>query len=220
MSKLTYQIPPRTVARAQSRFRPKDFGNIEIIGDDKKLEVLQRVRAGDPTAINQMIMSHIRLVLLLVNRHLHNCPHYGYDLDSVAMLGVVNCVHKIANGAMANHDNITGYITKHIHGLIQREIGKSHIVPTPRSVPNIVTTNHGTLGYRTNADGDMAIIDLRDALEHLVENRRERRILELREKGYTDQEVGEILGISQWTVRLIRLELYRRYRQQQKEENE
>jgi len=220
MSKSTYQIPPRIVARAQSWFQLKDFGDVEILDDDEKLEVLERVRARDPIAIDRMIKSHIRLVFLLVNRHLYNCPHYGPDLVSVAILGVVNCVHKIANGLMSNHNNVTGYITQHIHGLLQREIGKSRVVPTPRSVPNIVTTNYGAPSRRTNSDDGSTLVDLRDALEHLAKNRRERRILELREKGYTDQEVGKALGISQWSVRRIRLELYRRFQQQQKEENE
>jgi len=214
----------QTEFRFRTQYRPKDLGDLEILEDDAKLKLLKRVRAGDLNAIDRMIMSHIRMVLGIVNRHLHNCPHYAYDLDSIVMLGVVNCVHKIADGAMAGHDNVTGYIVQYTHGLIQREIGKSYVVPTPRSATNIVTksldlTYHTSDMAKLNDDGP-TFIDLRDSLEHLARNRREQRILELRGKGYTDHEVGEILGVSQWTVRRIRLELYHRFRQQQKEENE
>jgi hypothetical protein len=64
---------------------------------------------------------------------------------------------------------------------------------------------------KIQAPSSTSDFEVREALEAIISTDIERRILELRESGCTDAEIGEILNIRQQTVNLLRFNLYQRY---------
>lgn len=192
-----------------------DSGDLEPLDDVAKLELLGRVREGDSDAIQRMILSHIRLIGVVVNSYTPTYRYYVSDLDSIAMLELVTVVNSIAAGKMANHDNITGFILVKLKSKIAREIGNSYIVPTPRKKKTTLTETLIKAVPGRDSQLNNQSVDIWDSVVSLAQNQLEKQILELRGEGHTDAEVAEYLDVSRPTVRRIRVNLFRKYKQKE-----
>jgi len=76
-------------------------------------ELLLKVRGGDAEACQRMVTEHMLLAKLKVQDFLSDYPQLQHEIDdlvSIAVTAVVYAVHRIAKGAMTDHNNITGYV--------------------------------------------------------------------------------------------------------------
>ncbi|GAI04417.1 unnamed protein product, partial [marine sediment metagenome] len=171
--------------------------DLSICTDAEKLDLLKRVRKNDKAAIEKMILSHIRLALSKVNCYV-GVNHFINDLESAAMEGVVIAVNQIANGKMADHDNVTGYIVAYVRRYIHDAIRHNPVIYTPREQKDKLCHTLIESRYKKNRDPQLSIqeFELWDSVESLIENDLERKILKLRWSGYTDTEIGKRIKLS------------------------
>jgi len=203
-----------------TKYRPLLTGaDLTIYTDSEKLELLKEVRKGNQAAIEKMILCHIRLAISLVIRFV-GTSGYGYYinvLDSAAMEGVVVAVNRVASGSMAGHDNITGYIIIYVRQFIQTAASRSNAVCTPRNKKNKVITPFviPELSEKDSQLGNQEF-ELWDTIDSLIDNETEKEILKLRQNGYTDLEIGKLIGLSRLQVLRIRHDLFQRYQRKVK----
>lgn len=167
-----------------------------------------------------MILGHCRLAISKVNHYIRraNCRRLGDEMDSVALEAVVVAVNHIANGRMAEHGNVGGYITEYVHkamsecmrksGVIDAPVGKNAYIPLP--LIEDVTLAQGFLR------DDYNFIDMADELRACTVTKEEAQVLELKKRRYTDVEISARLGISRLAVHRIRRKLKTRFEKREK----
>lgn len=190
---------------------------LSLCTDEEKLELLKKVREKDPIAIEKMILCHIRLVISIVNRYVSSGLNYlADDLDSAAIEGVVTSVNRVAEGKMADHDNVTGYIVKNVHYFIIKAIQHEAAIYVPRKHSN--KTVEFLPDVLSAKDSQLSIQELEiwDLVDSLTDDNLEKGILKLRSEGHTDAEVGELVGLNRLQILRIRSDLLRRYKRKEK----
>lgn len=184
-----------------------------------------------PHVMGAIIKGHIRLASQIAGRYMWKHPLKSEDIVSAAMFGLVQAV-EWAPERLRDH-NITPYIVTTIHRFISEYLERDHLVRIPRNeyskrlqankyIPIIFDIDpkeddeenreYDTVGsfdppvYDT--DKPIEFEDLCDRLELTYE---ERRIIDLRVKGYTQQEVGEIIGKKRQWIGFVLEKLQERY---------
>lgn len=84
--------------------------------DTELLRLVQRLRSGDKTVCERIILGHLGLSIQIVGRYVAYFPTRADDLMSVATLALTEAVNKF--DVAAKNNNITGYIVGTIHGRI------------------------------------------------------------------------------------------------------
>ncbi len=191
----------------------KDFNRLSLkewpkgIDPDESLTLLGHIRQDicRDIAIKRIIEGHLRLAISIVGRYMlfFDCNHLFDDLSGAAFEGVVVAANRLHT---LKHNNVTGYIVRYIHNFVSVALKKSPVVPTPRGhVPvKIKQIDHHDCGY----SDDFVQSDI---LDNLTRTKEERNIVDLRIKGYTDQEIANTLKIPTTRVFRIRKTLKERY---------
>jgi len=181
----------------------------EALDDDLKLEIVTELKAGNADRKDQLILAHVRLALSIANRHIkrHNLSNLYDELNSAAVEGVIIAVDRILKGHLT-HNDATPYIIKFIHHLINLCVSKQPIVPSPRNRNN--TKSHSFLDVHAHHDNS-GIAGIKETLDCIIRTRRERRIVDLRIKGYTDVQIGAIMGMPHQTIQRLRKILRKRF---------
>ncbi len=188
--------------------------------------LLKRVRENDNAAIEAMILHHVRLTISIVNRYIANysCRYLDDDLDSAALAGLITAVNNVANGKMANHDNIGGYITDYVNHALQKCMRHNSTVYFPRDaerkliLPLTEKLGHWEIGKDNSKIGTNPekTSELLEELNIITTTTLEEKILKLRGEGYNDSEISTRLGLSRLAIQRIRSKLKTRYQKREK----
>lgn len=211
---------------------PYDYGltnKITQSSDRERNERLYpRVMAGDEKAREEMIEANMPLVIVKVNSFL--CRHSQFehlrdDLHSAGFVGLVQAVNKMAEHVDPPIANPTGYISVAITHEIGRLVAKEENRGFAR-VPK-ADKEAGKIPFVTNSlpeslvdpkqQAAQEVIEMRDLLESCCESDDERTILRMREKGHSDREIADAIGLKHTTTYLLRLELEERFKQKCRE---
>lgn len=179
------------------------------MGEARKLETLELIRKGNTEAKNELIMCHVRLAISIVDRYIlkFNCRHLDDELDDAAIEGVIVAIDRVQRGYL-KHDNVTAYIVVVVHRYISDCLRKSSLIPTPRG--HVYRKSVQIQEDNVCCDPKTSL-ETRDLINCTIKNEQERRVVDLKIKGFTDKEVGEIMDIPQITVFRIRQTLKTRY---------
>lgn len=192
-------------------------------------ELYPLVVAGDAEAREQMIQSNIGLIMTEVDRFLIFLPHFQWmqdDLISHGLIGLVEAVNKMQTDGYVENANPTTLMGRCIKTNIGRAIEQAQDVRIPTrtkkrklsqgievQVPEKVETifddgeeDPGRFSYDPHP-----MQQLRHTLDACCETDEEREIIRLREEGYVDREIAEILGLPQTTTYVMRRTLYARF---------
>jgi hypothetical protein len=194
-----------------------------------------RVAAGDPEAINEMIVGNMSLVVGKVDSYIGCYPHVSHlrdDLIAEGFLGLTVAVNKMAEQGPIKDANPTGYmsywITYHVGTICDKESANGasdrttrgrrqegeelpHVVPMPDTLNDIVVD-------------PTSMVDLRDLIESCCETDVDLAIIRLRERGnhaqesavsehpaMVDKEIAKVLDIPHTTVFMLRRAIYARF---------
>lgn len=94
--------------------------------------LLPRLRDGDLEVIGELVDGYMRLALSRV-KYVRAMRNDCSDLTGVALLALMESLVSVAQGKMANHDNLTAYIQKRIHGALIEAICDDTVIRVPRS---------------------------------------------------------------------------------------
>jgi len=203
--------------------------NLPKQSDDSVIQaLLVRVRQGEIEACRKMIEEHMLLAKLKIQDFLVSYRHLKKETDelvSIALLACVDAVNRVKNGAMKDHDNITGYIRV----AIWRDLGewvngylsasKHQSLSNVRDTFDIVTTGWETKYDETANNGNNCLaifesessLEITDTLESLNLVGDEWYIIESRLVGDTYEEIAEHLQISEFSVRFILSDIQRHF---------
>ena len=190
--------------------------------------LLVQVRQGEADACQKMIEEHMLLAKLKVQDFLGSYRHLKKETDelvSIALLACVDAVSRVKNGAMKDHDNITGYIRV----AIWRDLGdwvndyllvseKQQTLPLTTDIfdtPDYWESKYdGTANHGENClaifEGE-SCLEITDTLESLNLVDDEWYIIESRMVGDTYEEIAEHLQISEFSVRFILSDIQRHF---------
>jgi len=84
--------------------------------DTELVKLVERLRSGDNSTIERIILGHLGLTIQIVGRYVSYFPNKSDDLMSVASVALTEAVGRFPKTARNN--NITGYIVSTIHGRI------------------------------------------------------------------------------------------------------
>ena len=181
---------------------------------------------GDETAKQQLIQ-HLLTVIAkrCIGMILSVYPGYINELDdmvSEAALEIVSQVSNLSQIVPANNVDPTkfmNYIAVKVLQQVTEMLSQNELIPVPKTTKrrkwhqgketSITVFRDAALdNIPSSIDSDF---EVREALEEIISTPIERKIIELREAGYNDREIGELTGLRRQTVDLLRFNLYQRY---------
>jgi RNA polymerase sigma factor (sigma-70 family) len=173
--------------------------------------ILARLKAGDPSAVDDAIMSCVKEAEKIARSISRNHPKKYDDIHSVALLGLCQAVSNIKNGKLET-DNITMYIKNTIRGHIRHFIQNDHTIRiTNYTLAQEMQSKDGftfpikyTIDPRWDDDNaeysehddsfDIPAPDKGDCTFinefYMLLTNFERIVLDLRSEGYTYQEIA------------------------------
>ncbi len=166
--------------------------------------LLEGVKNGDTLSFERMVLGHTRIAARIVNSLTHKWRvwHLRNDLDSVAYLAIVTAVSNIRERRV-KRDNFTSYIACFIRGHVRHAIKKAK--------------KWGPLEYEPSfCDRGIDTLDTLDEIYSVCENDTERRIVNLRIKGFTDEEISLALMCHRSRITQIRKKLKVRFNRKTK----
>ena len=196
-------------------------------------ELYPLVALGCPLAREKMILSNKGLVVFLVERFLVFTPGYRRLRDELIAAGVaslVDTVDRMAHGEEVR--NPTHLLSLYIQRSIGETIEADGAIRVPESTSRINRSRGATTGpkrvrlldvdgypedkpsprdFKSFAYDPRRMQDIRDMLAAACETETDQEIMRLREEGYVDREISEILGLPLTTVYVMRRAMYARF---------
>lgn len=183
--------------------------------------LVDNVIAGDQEAKQQLIRHFLLVARQCIGTILAVYPSYQKELEemvSEAAFQVVDIVDKISKGSRYE-PKLMSYVAVTIFQQVNEMLSSINPIKIPLTTQRRMK-GHGKEFPVNFSDEEIDDIshdstdsdfEVREALEAVISTPVEQKIIELRESGYTDTEIGETLGLSQSTICLLRLNLYQRY---------
>lgn len=194
----------------------------EVETKQRNNELFDLVVGGSKVARDEMIVLNMPLVTFKVDAYLSCFPHLEYlrdDLVGEGNLALVEVMNHIGTGNV-KAGNVTGYLSLSIQKRIGQAIDGEMFTTSKHSVRRWRREgeNANPLHKVPNSDFVLSQLendtrkeaDLLDAILDCCESDEERAIVDLRIKGYKDDEIASQLEISKTTIFMLRRQLYQR----------
>jgi hypothetical protein len=208
--------------------KPKPFNHplmdrLPPIPDNDRLETLTNLTMAGDTVAREILIQHFLLVakralgiiLAIYPLHMRNLD----DMVGEAALIVVTLVDQIHSGDLVYNDKLLNYVATVVLSRVNEMLSEGHVIRVPFTTQRRLW-NTGKEPLVEISSEEISLIpspptatdfDVREALDVVICAPIERQIVDLREAGYSDLEISEVLGFTQQTVNLLRLNLYQRY---------
>lgn len=188
------------------------------LSKEEVTSLVDDLRIKTPGTKAKLILGHIRLGKAIVRRHASKVGDLP-ELTGVMQLAIVQAVNDFG----CDHDNITGYIITIINQHISDYLYALPLVPVKGSTQRMrkaagkerITVPDVFDVYDANVqqiDFNLQQFEIDELAEKLCICDQEREVVRLRLTGYSDEEIGQQMGLTRWTVWSIRQELQERYR--------
>lgn len=156
-------------------------------------EKVRRLKDGSMEARDSLIEDLLPLVKYLAGRYIHRLPYLADEITSAALEDLVKRLEQIRLGkALLGPDNIDAYINTTTIWAIKKAIHQK-VKPTDEYT-------YLQINYSINR-GPVKL-ELEEAINRGT-TPKEQHVLELRSKGYSQQDIAEMLGLSQSSVSII-----------------
>jgi len=209
------------------KFKPysvnhKLMNNLPPLPSKEALSILvDKVILGDQEAREKLIKHFLLIARQCIGTILAVYPIYQKELEemiSEAAFQVVDIVDKISHGNRFE-PKLMSYVAVTIFQQVNEMLSSINSIKIPLTTQRRMRSQgkEFPISFSDESINDISHdytdsdFEVREALEEVISTPIERKIIELRESGYTDIEIGETLGLSQSTICLLRLNLYQRY---------
>jgi hypothetical protein len=164
--------------------------------DEECLRLYPLVRGGHKPSIDRIILGHLKFAFAIVTSVFNSGD--SDSAISVAFEALVDGVIAIEKGSLDHHTvpNITGYLAVTIKGKVTKFLNaqKRTLKRFPHRLYSI----------------DNRQIEYEEILSKILEDRKEREIIELRLSGRKDPEIGRLMGLTKQRVAQIRQKIGQR----------
>ena len=103
---------------------------LPVLKESQKVELLKRMKAGDPSAREQLISGNLRLVLSVIKRFTNR----GENLDDLFQVGCIGLIKSIDNFDVSQNVRFSTYAVPMIIGEIRRYLRDNNAVRVSRSL--------------------------------------------------------------------------------------
>ena len=198
----------------------------ESLSREKNNELYSQVMVGDEQARQQMIEGNMALVGSKVNAFIREHPQVAQlrdDLCSAGYVGLVQAVNAMDKHKTPKNPNPTGYLSVAIYREIKRFVDSEAVISVPdrtqrdarkdnRHIKTPAVHQDISESYAVQKkDTSLEMVELRDLLYSCCNSDDERRILQMREEGYSDRKIADAIGLSHTTTYMMRRELGKRF---------
>jgi len=195
-------------------------------------ELYPLVALGCEIAREKIILANKGLVIFLVERFLIFMPGYRRLRDELIQAGMVSLVETVDRVARGLEEGSTQLFSLRIQRAIGETIEADGVVPVPESTSRMKRVKGESIGLKRvnmiDPDGypdnkpssrrlkyfaydPRGMQAVREMLEAACEDDTDREIMRLREEGYVDREIANVLGLSLTTVYVMRRAMYARF---------
>jgi len=179
--------------------------SLDIPDDEKILELISQIRAGNEEAERQMFHGHLRLAIFIAGQYAMRVPTFTDDLAQEAMMALMMAIKDIPQ-KLKDDRFITSFLTQKVHGKLYTFLRKQ----LKKLIYDTTITEMGSIlmklkEYRKNRSRDM-FQEIKDYLQ----DDREKEIIALRLAGYNDVEIAEKLGLTKMRISQIRHQIGKR----------
>lgn len=191
-------------------------------------EIYPLVALGCPIARDQMIRGNVGLVIAKVDTFLKLLPGFSHlrdDMISNGFVGLVEAVNRMVNEEFVNGANPTGLMAVCIQSHFGKTIEAEQTIRVPtrtqkRKKSKGIDLSPPAREFSDYSEEEMEeaftydprnILDLRETLDACCETDEDRKIIEMREQGYVDREIAEVLGLPLTTTYVMRRTIYARF---------
>lgn len=183
------------------------LGNAETppqIEKERCSELVVKLKAGDKSVTNELILGHLRLAIYIAGIYSRLSPKRKRDLLCEAYLALVEATNKADKDWHVNVE-YTRYIAFTIHRACVNYYYADRLIRIPQTTrclhkikdKKILTEQE--LPNRINVS-PLSVMILNEKLNESITTERERIVIDLKKQGYTQREVGEILGLDQTSI--------------------
>lgn len=179
-------------------------------------------------ARERMICGNVGLVISKVDTFLKLLPGFSHlrdDMISNGFVGLVEVVNQMASEGFVDNANPTGLMSLRIQSYLGKTIEGEQTIRVPartqkrkQGTKDEITTPAREFTNYTEEEMEEAFTydpramhDLRETLDACCESDAERTIIRMREEGYVDREIAEVLGLPLTTTYVMRRTLYARF---------
>ena len=106
---------------------------LKVLKESEKMELLQKMRDGDPNAREELINGNLRLVLSVIQRFAGR----GEDVDDLFQIGVVGLIKAINNFDLSKDVRFSTYCVPMISGELRRYLRDFSSVKVSRSLKDL-----------------------------------------------------------------------------------
>lgn len=181
------------------------------IFDSEEMEkAVEKLRNGDMSVTNYIIMAHLRLTMTKVSQLAPR--HEVDDLVSEALLTLTERVHKAAT--YLHDNNITPYLMAAITGKIMNARNKPICgvsKSTYRRRKGQIEIAQESMNFDTVSKAESNTIEIEEVLFKITYNKRDRELIGLLAEGYTYDEIAPILKLSESRVCQLKQNLEKRF---------
>lgn len=110
-----------------------DTSKLPLLSNDEKIELFTRMRAGDKSAREQLIMGNLRLVLSIVRRYSNGSE----NIDDLFQIGCIGLMKAIDNFDTSQEVKFSTYAVPMIQGELKRYLRDYNTIRVSRSLKDI-----------------------------------------------------------------------------------
>ena len=191
----------------------------ERVSEEQLAVLVPRLRAGDTSAHEEIILGHVHLAISIAGRYARSSPHNVDDLISESIYGIIYAVKTAAEKLV--DDSITPWIISCCHRFIIRYLSRDSVVRIPyqtlwarykRGLRTNVATTRSITDHDIASRSREPSLEIRELIDFSAETEVDRQIVFLRAQGYKDKEIGERIGISAASVTRMRANIRARFK--------
>jgi len=197
--------------------------HVDRLSDEELSELLDRLLAGDETAIPEIAKSFIPFAMAIARSYSYKYPHRRKDIQGAALHGLTEAVTRFQTKGYDK--NISPYIARKVHSYIQDFIARDHAVRIPSSTYHrhgseieVYTSSLSTMTRESmDPDNPMCGVDrsqqeydipdhhapeyeFQALIDELGLDQREATTLDMLLKGFSRKEIATALGVSRALV--------------------
>jgi DNA-directed RNA polymerase specialized sigma subunit len=210
------------VKKRRSRYIKTDFDkkDFDPPHQDELPNLVQSLQNGDIESFKTLVLGHVKLGIKIAGQYPGQCD----DLVSTALEAILDGCDRVREGRELKDNNITGYLISLINSRCLRMSREDRTIKVPHSsmgkaakegkpiVPPHLVPIKDTVSRRV-----FDTADLRETIMSCCESDKEIAIIKLREKSYTNVEIGELLGLTDARVGQILKGIERRFDKKEQE---
>jgi len=107
--------------------------SLKVLSESQKIELLKKMREGDPTAREQLVNGNLRLVLSVIQRFTQR----GENLDDLFQVGCIGLIKAIDNFDLSLDVRFSTYAVPMIIGEIRRYLRDNNSIRISRSMRDV-----------------------------------------------------------------------------------